>query len=150
MSGPAKTPTEILEARGSWKVRERKNEPKVPKGMPAMPKWISKGGKKQWVILTAQLMQLGVLTGIDGTSLALLCDAIGMYIECKKDLETRGLLIPGRDDTKVKNPSYQFMNEAFEKIHKLSKEFGLTPSSRAGLSVAPTEETTDETRFFNS
>ncbi len=148
MPGPAPTPTNLL-APDSPRRKLRLLEPKPQAGTAARPRWLSKGARVHWDDLVEQLAALGVLTQADGVALALLADAIADYVAASKDVQERGLLVDGRENTRVKNPSVQFKNEAHERIIKLGAQFGLTPAARCRLSVnKPETIDNDEQRFF--
>ena len=71
---------------------------------------------------------------IDSLMLSALVDQYEIYSLSKKDVKERGMMLQGEKGQYV-NQSLYNMNTALDKIHKLMREFGMTPSTRSGLSA---------------
>ena len=131
--GPRPTPTGVLEARGSWRADARGDEPQPPDGRPKRPAGLSRIAQLVWADLVPVLEDMGVLTSADGHALGRYCEIHAMWLDALK-----------RDD----NADALKCNAA---LLKLEHEFGLTPSSRAGLAVRKKDpnEQRGKGRFFS-
>ena len=72
---------------------------------------------------------------VDGLLLSLLVDQYEIYHKAKKDVYDRGVMLDGSKGPYI-NPSQYLMNNALDKIHKLMREFGMTPATRNGIRAA--------------
>ena len=143
--GPAPTPTPILQLRGSTLVskRRQKNEAQVPAGAPDRPDWLDEDARKMWDHLLPMLDGMGVLTRVDGNSLARYCRLWSRWRKAESFIEEKGDMYPLRgDDGQVKCfqqwPQVAIANKLAQQLTRLEQEFGMTPSARARLQVAPT------------
>lgn len=115
-------------------------EPRKPYGV--MPK----RALKIWNELAPQLLELGVLTVIDGPAFALLCIHWAIAIEASKLVreaeEELGQGIITEDDRgrERKHRALQVLRDATREFKSLGAEFGLTPSSRSRLEIEAPEE----------
>jgi phage terminase small subunit len=140
-NGPARVPTKILEARGSTLTykRDSRTEPPLDPAMPPCPPWVQGKARAWWKKISPQLAAVGLLTEIDGVMLGALADALADYLEAKDPKAT----------------SLRARREARKHLVQLAREFGLSPSSRAGLSLpretpphGNSSEAKDKARFF--
>lgn len=167
--GPAPTPTEILGARGSWRAKQNRNEPKPTKGPPPCPRTLKGEAKKLWKPLVQLLESMGVLTVADGGQLERYCVYFARWRACEAHLAKHGLSYAvtkevkkqGGEEAKekeVSSVSYREFPEVKES-HRLDKalrqaedRFGLSPSARARLQAEADEEPSlnGKGRFFGS
>jgi len=155
--GPPKTPTAILRARGSRLLYDRVDEPTPPTGRIYKPSWLSETASKYWDETKQILRQMQVLSVADVFGHALLVEAIANYVATKSIYDqTGGKPVYMRDNEMRKNLAYQPMMQAWDQALRACREFGLTPSSRASLSITPPNdekivdaEVKDKGRFFN-
>jgi P27 family predicted phage terminase small subunit len=93
-----------------------------------------------------------VLTPADVEALAALCEAEAEFWDARADVRKRGIQIDvTRYDRKTgaafyvteDNPSVRIASDAFKRMKTLLTEFGMTPSSRTRISVAPKVEEED-------
>jgi P27 family predicted phage terminase small subunit len=140
MSGPARTPTEILNMQGSSWGKRRKGEPKARSGKPKKPGWVTGEAAKVWRAAIAELESMGTLAGSDGAAIGRYCVLLVRWIEASKFLAKYGETYPYKDDQgRVKGwaqfPQVATVNKLSVLVLRLEQEFGLTPASRAGLCV---------------
>ena len=148
--GPPKTPTAILNMRGSWRAKTRKGEPKPPaakKGKLRCPNWVRKDANKYWKEIVPHLEEIPeLLTKVDRLALGMLCDALALYVKASKEIEKEGATrAAGRA-----NSAGLVQQRAWQRFVRLAKEFGLSPASRAGLRVEEVESGRDVERFFST
>ena len=153
--GPAKTPTRILQMRGSWRARARRDEPKPESGRPRCPRWLGSRARRKWREVVPHLASMRVLAKCDRNALARYCQLMAMWQEAQDWLRKHGTVYPekdakGRTVGIREYPQVGTVLRIGEQLLRLEKVFGLTPSARAGLAVPKTEGVTDprKARFF--
>jgi P27 family predicted phage terminase small subunit len=128
------------------------DEPKPKRGKPTPPKWLLGEGLNQWREVAQVLDELGVLTVADGFALALLCSAWGDYREASeiivKEGSTYERMTAAGSTSVVARPEVAIRNDAWKRLKSMLIEFGLTPSSRTGVSVRPQEGKSDLQKFL--
>jgi P27 family predicted phage terminase small subunit len=143
--GPAPTPTELLRQRGSKLAKGRANEvaPEKldPEGLPQPPDWLNIDAAVHWQKLGHELARMGLLTQLDQLSLAMLCDKLSMYCAAKACISRGGkwdvteMVVSSESGGNYQAPEVGICNKAWDAIVTLCKQYGMTPSSRVGLSV---------------
>lgn len=152
--GRPRTPTAILEARGSWRARRRADEPgaEAPSLPKACPTWLRGLAKDYWHDLYPQLDQLRILRRTDQAALALYCQTYAKLREAEDELQKRGPIVPvlgtgGRVVGYADRPEVARAIRLTELLLKLGARFGLTPADRANLAAdKPTGRTAAERR----
>lgn len=149
--GPKPTPTKILKLRGSTLVSKEREQGEVqgPNGVPDCPEWLDDEAKSAWQDVAPMLEGMGVLTRIDGNALARYCRLWSRWRKAEDFIEQKGEMYPLRsDDGKVKYfqqwPQVSIANKLAQQLTKIEAEFGMTPSARARLSVAPISKAQDD------
>lgn len=136
--------------RESWRAKTRKGEPRLDgaqRGELRCPNWVSKDARKFWKEIVPHLEGIpGLLTKVDRHALGMLCDALGLYVKASKLLQKEGLVTPDGHA----HPAGVVQHRAWQRFVRLVKEFGLSPASRAGLTVEEVENGTDAERFFSA
>ena len=124
------------------------NEPRPLSGEPEMPTYLDREARRQWKRLVPILLSMRVLTVADGMALATLCQAHSILVEALQDKRKAskgggsGLLMKTPAGYVQQSPLIGIINSQVEIIHRISREFGLTPSSRTRLE-ATAEATID-------
>lgn len=86
------------------------------------------------------LGETGLLTGVDGPALALMSVHYAVAFKAAKRLEAEGLTVDNARGDSVKNPNVTILNQNSLAFRRYASEFGMTPSSRAGLAAPETGE----------
>ena len=140
--GPKPKPTTVAKRLGSHHLADRKSEVTPETGRPGLPAWLSPRARKCWARIAPLLEKEGLLTRLDGTALALLCEPLADYILAREIVDaaaqesgTRFITTTDKGNL-IQHPAVGVMNKAWEKVVKLLREFGMTPSARAGLAIA--------------
>ena len=138
--GPARTPTRVLALRGSWRAKTRALEPEPPPGRPRCPRWLAREAKRVWRDLLPQLDRMGLLARCDRLALARYCQMWAKWRECEEWMSEHGDVYPEKDaEGRVvglrEYPHVARSIRLSEALLRLEKQFGLTPSARAGLDV---------------
>lgn len=139
-------------------------EPKPPLGEPEMPKGMSRCARREWNNIKKSLMEMKVLSTVDGKALGEYCKLIGLAETYYKDalkepmvyspvLDGDGHVIVRADGTiyeKAKpNPSLAAYLACSKAAKMFLIEFGLTPASRTRLKVDKASAEQPEDAFLN-
>jgi P27 family predicted phage terminase small subunit len=112
------------------------NESKQRKA-PACPDHLDTDAKREWKRLVKLLLRLRILTDADGMVLANLCQAWSTLVKAQVKMNETGLLLKTPSGYVQQSPLLGIVNSCTDTVMKLSREFGLTPSSRGRLQVEP-------------
>jgi len=146
--GPAKTPTAILEQRGSWLVKDR-TEP-VADGVVECPDWLSDHAKDVWDYVVPMLEKMGILGAVDSLPLARYCQLFARYIEAEQFLQEHGTVwaqknAKGKVTGMVKFAQVSDAKHLANLLRQLEAQFGMNPASRPEINMdRPYKKTTGE------
>lgn len=153
MPGRRPKPTAMKELAGNPGHRPlNDSEPRPDTGAPEMPKGMPAAARREWARIVPPLIQLGMLTSIDGKALAAYCDAYAHWEMARKEILKHGLLveepITGLEGaiigTRYKaNPAVSEYNTFSKLMKSYLIEFGLTPASRSKLKIEKANDTPD-------
>lgn len=129
MPGPPKTPTKILDKRGSWRAKLRHNEPQAS-GVPKCPVWLSKEAKKHWRLTVKRLMDMKLVGECDTDKLAVYCSCYAEFILA------------------AKNNNVQAMIKLAPIIDRLGTQFGMSPSARASMAIEMPQKEAKQNKFL--
>jgi P27 family predicted phage terminase small subunit len=143
--GPAKTPTAILKIRDSRVLYDRpENEPEPQLGIPDRPLDISEPAGQVWDQLVGELDSMGVLSVVDWRAIQRYCELFVDWKVAQDFIRRNGTVytITETDDKGkqklarvCKYPQVNVRDSLAQQLLRIEQEFGLTPSSRAGLNV---------------
>ena len=145
--GPAKTPTAILERRGSWRAKERTGEPEFEDDVPQCPLWLRAEAKEAWEEIVPRLAAVpGLLKSVDRNALSRYCQTWAKWRACEDFLAKHGDVYPIKDafgeTTGMKQyPQVLTSIKLDQSLKDTEKQFGMTASARAGLSVGSEVQT---------
>ncbi len=147
---PAK-PTAAKERAGTLRKDRQKNEPAPAIEIPPFPKWASANAAAYWKEIARYLFDNGLLTRLDQVALALLCEALAEYCECREIVAAAATSEEGGakyvtwtdKGNIIQHPAVGVMNKAWQKVVMLLIQFGMTPSARAGLAIANAKDKPD-------
>ena len=125
-SGRPKKPTAALKLAGTFRKDRRNNDEPMPSVViPDMPKFLKGEARKEWNRIAPLLAKRKCLTEWDRSMLAMYCQEWGKYVRLNKEFDSDvGMVNMMRESTTL-----------LKNIKTLAVEFGLSPSSRAGLSM---------------
>lgn len=147
--GPAKTPSELLKlagnpghlANGSLDV-----EPTPEAILPECPEALRGDARKAWKIMSRRLYDNGLLTEIDIDALTTYCMNIQIrnemfdriqkaIVKFDNGVTLRGWVAYAYQKTTQSMPEYRMFRDAVDTIHRIGREFGMTPSARSRMSI---------------
>ena len=140
LRGPAPKPAGVRILEGNMAKRPLPmNEPLPFPGEPDMPGHLDREARREWKRLVPILLAMRVLTTADGIALANLCQAYALLVQAHKAMRQAskgggsGLLMKTPSGYVQQSPLIGIINGQVEIINRISREFGLTPSSRIRL-----------------
>ena len=103
------------------------------------PEYLSADAARKWDELVPHLVAMQLITAVDVDTLAAYCECWARW----KKLATMAARTPpvfnrggeGADMVLVRNPLWQQVRDAEAGLRTLAREYGFTPSSRAGMRV---------------
>lgn len=116
---------------------------------PEMPKGLSKAARREWKRIVPRLLEIGVLSQVDGRALAAYCDAAAMVEQATKEIVKDGLTFKEEFEDRngvvhvgsIKaNPAVSIKFNAMKVMKTFLIEFGLTPASRRNLKIKPKDD----------
>ena len=122
MTGRKPKPTALKIIKGTarkHRMNDKEPKPETAKKQ-APPGWLNVDAKKEWKRLIAELTDNGIVTNLDLSMLAALCQLWGEYIAGIKTSEPVSMA-------------------HVTQMRLLAAEFGLTPSSRSKVEAIPIE-----------
>lgn len=144
--GPARTPTAILQARGSWLADEpeRKHEPEFTVGTPERPKFLSPMADQEWNRLVKLLVPSRVLTEADRMALASLCECWADFVNATERLQAA----TGKQWRLALNAK----RACSDALIKAAAQFGLTPAARSRVQAieGKNADSDKKARFFKA
>lgn len=145
-SGPAGKPTALRVLHGDRKDRINTDEPQPGAGDIEPPDWLSEDALQVWDALVDDLVAKGVMTPWDIEAYANWCDATSRRRDAAEHVAEEGAVVElpvfnkNGDLTghrQGKNPWLLALDAADAQVQRYGARFGLTPSDRAQLKIAP-------------
>ena len=138
MPGRSPKPTKIKVLEGNrGKKKLNTEEPQPDNGMPACPEFLSEIAQAEWHRLAPQLHRIGVLTQVDGNTLAAYCSAFDLWQDALRKTNQHGTVIKSPSGYPIQSPWVAIVNKQVELMNKLAGELGITPASRSRIKVDP-------------
>ena len=107
--------------------------------LPKPPLHLTVEAKREWKRLGEELESLGLVSNIDYAAFAVYCQAYGRWVYAEKQINKLG------DDGLISRGSYglaqwfRMSMQLMDQLRKMLIEFGMTPSSRTRVRLAPTK-----------
>ena len=139
-----RTPTKILELRGSQYAGRLTREPQPEPGVPPMPDWLSPDAEAEWKRLGPRLAHLGVLSELDLGLFAGYCQALADVRQLTLEVREEGTVIPSERSGVRANPKNQLLREAYERMRSFGVLFGISPVARSRIVTEAKKEKPDK------
>ena len=125
------------------------NEPQPTPGAPQKPDHLDEVANKKWDDLCIVLDEMGTLATSDQAILTMFCDSWSLYVKACVMIEKGTQLLMSATNTPYRAPWVDLRSMAFKQLLQCSSELGLSPTSRARLSVVPKQKAPEgKGRFF--
>jgi P27 family predicted phage terminase small subunit len=144
MRGRKPIPTELKILQGTARAdRMNGSEPKPEVMVPECPAHLNDEAKAEWNRLAPQLAQLRILTALDMAVLAAYCVSFSRWADAERHVQESGAVVRSPAGYPQVSPWLSVAHESLRQMRAFAVELGLSPSSRARLSIkdAPTEST---------
>ena len=143
--GARPKPSEIKKLEGNPGKREISNHPvySLSDESKKPPPYLGSYGKKEWKRILPLLEKNRLMTDADYIMLAGYCQSGDTWINAEKMKRTYGFTDTTDKGNIVQRPEVGIANTALQNILKFGREFGLSPSSRAALSVEAAENSSN-------
>ena len=140
--GPRAKPNEIKILEGNPGKREIGKQPvyELSENCRKPPPYLGTYAKKEWRRVLPLLENNGLMTDVDYISLAGYCQAVDTWILAEKAKRAYGFTETTDKGNVIQRPEVSIANSALQNILKFVREFGLSPSSRAALSIDTAEQ----------
>ena len=153
--GPLPLPTQTKAQRGTLRpCRVAANEARAT-GTPRCPSWLTADAKKEFRRLVKQLSAMGLIGAVDENALTRYVTTWLNWRRAVQMIEKTGDVLAAKDSEgkpKIKRSPYVDIAATLAaQLDKLEQAFGLTPSARSRIEVAPApSQTNDKSRFFDA
>jgi P27 family predicted phage terminase small subunit len=138
MAGRKPKPTALKKLEGNPGKRPLNDrEPEFRRDVPYCPRHLSVVAKREWHRIVRELYAAGLLTVADRAALAAYCQLYARWVQAEQKLAGGSLTITTDKGFVLQNPLVGICNTALDGMRKYLIEFGMTPSSRSRLHVAP-------------
>lgn len=135
MRGRPRKPRSLKEDQGTYRP-DRDLSIDVASGVPDPPSYLSEQALTHWDRMVQAAQKVRVLTEADGDALAMLCVAFEEYKAADIIVRDEGEICESNKGGKYQHPAVGIRSNAWKKIVRMLREFGLTPSARAGMKMA--------------
>jgi len=136
-----KKPTNLKVVQGTNRPHRNNNEPLVSLEAPQCPDWLSEESKKYWEETASQLVNAGLIGGVDTALFSLHCDSYGRLVEISKKINTIERMVShSPNGMEIQSTWWQIRNKLHDQIIKTASEFGLSPVSRSKINMPEKSE----------
>jgi P27 family predicted phage terminase small subunit len=104
--------------------------------LPACPPHLKGEARREWRRTGRKLVECGLITSVDAAALALYCQAWARWVDAEGQLAKYGIVMKAPSGFPIPSPYLAIANKAMEQMTKLLVEFGMSPSSRARVTIA--------------
>lgn len=129
-------PTELKIASGTMR-KDRANpaEPTPPAGLPEPPEVVTENEHAitEWNRIVPQLEEMGLVSKVDRPALAAYCMTYARWVLAEEKLSSGELTTISAKGAEYQSPWVGIANRSQIEMRKWLMEYGLTPSSRAGV-----------------
>lgn len=154
--GPAKKPTNLRIIQGNPSKKKLNNDVQFdkPTEVPKPLSHLDKQGKKEWKRLAPVVFKAGLLTDGDIAAFGAYCAAFSSWYQAEKNLQAKlsenncSMTFETDKGYQQQIPEIGIANQARLNMVKLAREFGLTPSSRAGIGAVEKDEDSSIMEFI--
>lgn len=111
-------------------------QPKPALEMPPCPDWLDAKARKLWHKIGPELVNLGLLSAIDGDIFAGYAETAAKYGEvCEKLDSIEKMMATTPNGFEVQSVLFQLRNTLQKQMVALGREFGMTPAARSSIKV---------------
>jgi P27 family predicted phage terminase small subunit len=144
--GPRPAPAHLKLLRGETRPsRVNRNEPKAPVAGPVVaPDYLDADARAVWARLAPTLTARGLLTEWDVDLFAAFCTAVVHHRRAVQLVNSTAVTVRTQNGLVVRHPAMAVVRSQAALVTSLGARFGLSPSDRASISLAPEEVDHDD------
>lgn len=144
-----KKPVKILELTGNRGKRKLRKEPTPKIDLPQPPNYLDAKAIEEWFRVVPELKELGLLTKLDVTSLAVYCQACSNFQQATELINNNGIMVRYENKISGVNPAMKIIESSTKQIRAFCNEFGFTPASRVKLGTDKKGDDDKEKSYFD-
>jgi P27 family predicted phage terminase small subunit len=114
-------------------------EPEPDPSMPSPPDFLGEYALEVWNLLAPKLSEAGILTAVDGLTLAVYCQACQRLREAERAIKTGGTTVASPNGYEIPSPHVSIAKQAMDTMRQYATELGLSPAARPKLSKGETK-----------
>jgi P27 family predicted phage terminase small subunit len=147
--GPQKTPTKILQLRGSRRGKERPDEVDYGSEPPDCPKELVGEARREWHRQMACMQAIGLVAPVDRALLAAFCEAWAEFIRLVQEIHqlSRKEGLAGYKKA-IDMKLVKVKDQAAARLIRLAGEFGFSPAARTRVKMP--EKIHEDDEFFRN
>lgn len=125
------------------KRKRYQTEPTPPEGKPTPPNYLDAVARAEWDAVTTILDDMGLLSGADRAALEMYCVAYSRMRHAQEQVAKFGsIILSPNKKYPMQSPYASELNTTEGQCRRWLQEFGLTPASRARMSLPVKEAMT--------
>ncbi len=101
----------------------------------SVPRHLSKSARKEWKVITQELIKANMLQSVDLTVLAAYCQEIADYWELRQFITENGRTFISPNGHLCQRPQVSMMGKSLERAMKIGLRFGITPVAREKIRI---------------
>lgn len=133
--GRPRKPKAVKQAQGTYR-KDRDQELRLAEGIPQPPGYLSPQALVHWDRMIEITRDARTLTKADGDGIAMLCVAFEEWKAADIIVRDEGEVVTSDKGGVYQHPAVGIRTNAWKKIVRMLREFGLTPAARAGMKMA--------------
>lgn len=150
--GPARKPVALSVLQGDKRSKERARTmiTAPDEGRPELPTLVGADVELRsiWDFYVDKLSKMGVVSTTDTDALLVFCETVQQYrhlvVQCRNEPAT----VTGSQGGQMLNPIYRLKSQVAATMRQYAREFGFTPSARAGISNPKAGSSGDDPNDF--
>jgi P27 family predicted phage terminase small subunit len=137
--GRKPVPTQLKIVRGNpGKKALPKGEPRPDASMPTPPDFLGEVALRMWQYQAPLLHTAGILTAVDGPTLAVYCQAFERWALAEQRIAAEGMTVASPNGYEIAHPCVSIAKAAWDAMRQFGTELGLSPAARPKLSKGET------------
>lgn len=134
--GPKKKPAAAKRAAGTYRA-DRDAGAEVAPGLPPAPDWLGMIARAEWDRRAPELLAAGLISPLDQVAFSLWCQSYEQLVLSYQQVVAAGSYsVETEAGNLIQHPAVSVLHKARSDLVRIGREFGMTPSARAGLRPA--------------
>lgn len=140
-NGRPRTPVAIAKLKG---LKIQGQEPAFEDGLPECPGWFSEATQQRWQFWVEHCLSIpGMIKQVDFDAWVVMATAWEEFDEASRLIAKQGIVSISEKGSPYMNPAVGVRHAAMKTIMNIARDYGFTPTSRAGMVFEKPEEKDD-------